>query len=445
MTRIASKTTAAIVALCLLVLNFCAFLQMADYVYGAEAAVASITLSRTDLSNDGGDVHLEVTGSGLTSSNWGVTTGVYIEYPDQLVDASNMPKAPKVTVSNVTENGADLTVSANAMNNDFKIVVNAGVLRDGEVTSQATADIRVSSKGYRTQDVGVKSAGLIDDSTVRVEFETRVEAAAGANLLNMISFKNTSGKTFALTGSDKASIEDGVLFVTVEGGFISRFNESQGTAILPDIIINEAALKLPDLNEALNKMIEWTVEVNPRISSITLDKDVLMSEGGTVTAKLNGYRADSIDILEIKADVYVAGQNDPSDIAANVKVGRDSLPEVSFKVPANATSKTQSYWLNIKVSGIPVYQGTAENKANLAVISVLPEGQKTVEPSVGKVTMSANNYTPIPGGIEVIALKSLGALKTELRIFGTGLDDKTTKLHIVDENGIEWPVYDIPE
>ena len=47
--------------------------------------------------------------------------------------------------------------------------------------------------------------------------------------------------------------------------------------------------------------------------------------------------------------------------------------------------------------------------------------------------------------ITVKVSPQVGELKTVLRLYGTNLDSKIVKVRAIDENGIIFPVYDIPE
>lgn len=60
------------------------------------------------------------------------------------------------------------------------------------------------------------------------------------------------------------------------------------------------------------------------------------------------------------------------------------------------------------------------------------------------VAMRNTGNTDLQNAVAEVS-KSIGELKTEVRLYGTNLDMKKTKLRAIDENGILWPVYDIPE
>ena len=64
------------------------------------------------------------------------------------------------------------------------------------------------------------------------------------------------------------------------------------------------------------------------------------------------------------------------------------------------------------------------------------------------MTITGNNKieeTSSTTSIEVAVSKQEGELKTKLKLSGTNLNPKTTKVRAIDESGVIWPVYDVPE
>ena len=123
---------------------------------------------------------------------------------------------------------------------------------------------------------------------------------------------------------------------------------------------------------------------------------------------------------------------------------------ITFEVPENATDRTISYFLKVTVAGQPVYEATAENPAKRAIVSVLAEGVPETARTLGAMTITGNNRVEDESGTEskeitVNVSKQLGELKVVLRLAGTNMDARMTKVRAIDENGVLWPVYDIPE
>ncbi len=431
------------------ILSGAASLGNAQNVYGADAAVTSITLDKETISFEGGEVNISVEGEGLTADNWGIDIQVYYSGTTQIAGS----KASSVTISDQTANGATLTVSSNGMKNDLDVVVRAGVKtgsgdsddEEAGIEEQVEAKFTIEGKNYSTTKIDAVGAVLSDDSTVQVTFDEDVELADADNAYKKVSFVSSDNKSYSLTSEDTVSAEGAIITISLHDSLIELLDCSNSATV--NVVFGERTLRLSSTAaNTYNQEFNWYVTTKASISRIDLDKDVFDYRGGTVTATLNGFNASSISLNSIQANLLVAGSNASSGIELSKGNAGDGTPTITFTVPKNDSSKTKSYYLNVSVNGTPVYQATTENKANLAIVSVVPEGTDTDAATISAVSISANGgSTPIEGGVETVVSKSIGSLKTEIRIFGTGLNDTTTKLRITDENGIEWPVYAIAE
>ena len=99
--------------------------------------------------------------------------------------------------------------------------------------------------------------------------------------------------------------------------------------------------------------------------------------------------------------------------------------------------------MSIEVNGTPVYEGVGGNPARRAIVSVLPKGADQKAQTLSGMTITGNNKVGESGdqtSIEVMVSKQEGELKTKLKLSGTNLNPKTTKVRAIDESGVIWPV-----
>ncbi len=408
------------------------------------ANITKITATPTEIPATGGTVQLSVTGTEMTKDNWGLDIKTFISGTNQTQPASD--KAGKATVKEMTENSAVVEISANGMKNDVDFVISAGPKNGEEITKQAEVTVVQAGKGYTTTSLTPESVVLADDHTVVATFKSVITAVEGADLNKLVYIADADGNNrHDLTDAGKVTIDD----QTVAVEYSESLKDIGTTSYL---YIKEGALKTTIMEsgseaEKVVADIKWIIQTAARVSGIKVDKDLFDSNGGTVTATLNGYRVEDIELDKIEASIYRPGETSASDIAVTKDKDADGRITLTFAVPKNTTQNTVSYWLNVKYDGTPVYESAADSRGQRTTISVLPEGKTEKDRTLSMVTISGNNKTEVNNttDIEVQVSSNVGELKTELRVYGTNLDSALTKVRAVDENGIIWPVYQISE
>lgn len=395
------------------------------------AEVTSIDATPKEISYKGGEVTLKVNGINLTEDNWGVQAKAYI------VD-TDIDKTPAFEVKNVTENSATLVIPKNTLTNDLEYRVVAGV-NDGEgIKEQAKTTFVIKGKPYRTDGTfGAESAELIGENQVRINFEKELE---------LYCAKDEAPEFFSVLDASKKKLDCKAKSVEIAGkSAIVTFD-----SIIPkeaqSIGFDEGVFKLGEKNgkPVVNGTNSQILTKKESISSITFEKDVFSSKGGTVKATLDGFNVDKIALDSITANIFEAGKASKSDIAV-AKTMVDGKPVLTFDLPENKTKGTQCYILKAYQDGKEIITGASRESRN--VISVLPEGKTEKDQTLGMATIVAmrnTGNTDLQNAVAEVS-KSIGELKTEVRLYGTNLDMKKTKLRAIDENGILWPVYDIPE
>lgn len=406
------------------------------------ASIASVKLASDTVPARGGTMELTVTGSNLTDNNWGIEITRY--YSGTKTEVSENAKAGKATVSKITATGATIEFSATGMSSPIDFEFSVGPKDGDSITPQASICVTQEGKNYSTETIDVKSVEMADNCTIVATFRSEIEAVEeGEALKKLIYVASADGITNRYDlGADDT--------VTVEGNTVTvkYANSLDNISETSKLYIKEGALKAVG-SDKLAADISWIITSAARISSIELDKDVFDNNGGTVTATLKGYRADTIDLSLIEAGVYLPGDTTASVIEVKKERNGEGNPILIFDVPKNETQNTISYWLNVKFDGTPVYESAADSRGERATISVLPEGKTDKDVTLSEVTISGNNKnedeTANVKNITVNVSNNIGELKTELRVYGTNLDSSLTKVRAVDENNIVWPVYQISE
>ena len=396
------------------------------------AEVTSITATPNKLSFKGGEVTINAQGINLTADNWGFDATAYISDTD-------MEKKVSWAVKEQTADHVTLIIPKNAMANDLEYRVTAGAKKDdNSFDKQATTTFMIEQKPYLSDGTfNAESAQLIADNKVQVNFEKEYEIYCkgdeAAGLFSILDAKgdNLNYKATAVSFEGKSAVVTFESKVPKEAASVG-FDEGI-------FLLGEKNGK-PYVNAA-NSII---LKRGSTISSITFNNEVLDNKGGIVKATLDGYGVDAINLKSISAKVFAAGNATATDIDVKTEFV-DGKIVLSYDLPENKTDLTQSYILKVYHDSKEVIIGASRESRN--VISVLPAGKTAQDQTLGMATIVAmrnTGNTDLQNAVAEVS-KSIGELKTEVRLYGTNLDMTKTKLRAIDENGIEWPVYDIPE
>lgn len=399
-----------------------------------------------DIPKKGATVNLSVEGKGLTADNWSAEAVAYIK-------GTNMEAAwmSKVKASNVTETGAQLVIPENQKVNalDWKVV--AGVLKDGKLEKHQELVLQQAGK-KSTERVEIKQAILVDDKTLEVTFAKDIKIAdevasdeAALNKMFTIKGKVTYDSEGKPNGTETYYLQSGDK-VTASGTKLTiKFAEAMETNN-GRFTFEEGALVLADGSKNLLS-IEYTILSKPSVTSAKLEKDVFDYKGGKVVAKLQGVKLSALEEKSIEATVTNPLTRAELDLGLEIITGEE--PKITFTVPENKTTTTQSYLLTLKVDGKQIYSGTGL-RGDRIIASVLAKDVDAGAQTISSMTISGNN--PYETGetdqtkFNAYAVPGdEGSLKTEIRIAGTNLDSKKTEVRAIDENGVIWPISHVPE
>lgn len=403
-----------------------------------EGTVTEAVVTPAHVGAEGGTVELQIKGTDLTDTNWGIDYQCYIA-GTQI--AANKPGTIKI--KNQTAEGATLEIGKNPMANDFDYVISVGGKKDNKVQKQKEVTVTQDQKEKTLQyKVNPKLVVLADSNTVCITMDKEVVFASDdVESLKQYFYIVDGNKRIDVTEQDTIAIEGNQITVK----FKNPIPELSSAA---NFYIDEGGLRLatPDNGISLLQGTYWVIDSKPRITQIAYDKDVFDYKGGKVTARLKGVRLDEVKKEQLEAKVTGMGFELTDPISVDIQAGAE--PVVTFDLPENNTDKTISYLLSVYLDGVQVVEGINGNKAERAIVSVLPKGTANDEMTLSHMTITGNNkIAENADGTEITVLvsDSIGELKTELKLSGTNLDSSKTKVRAIDENGVIFPVYDIPE
>lgn len=390
-----------------------------------DAVVETLEVAPQQVSAAGGNLELKITGTGLTANNWDVVAEAYIAGTDV-----SMASRFKVEKANKTESGVILIIPANTMRNDIEYRIRAGSVQTGGIRTQCSATVFQEKKAESVQ-VNPKLVEMIDNFTIVATMEQNVkfgmdDIGALKKKVYIADFGSSTSNRINLSTNDSISVQDNQITI--------RFEEPPVLKSSSALYVEEGALKTTG-NVNL-KTFSWLIVSRPMITGIELEDAVLDHEGGAVEGVLKGVRLDEAPVITAK--IMKAGSAQATEIP--VKVGSGAEPSIYFELPKNDTKRTESYIINLTMGDTPVYVEE--------VVSVLAEGVDETQQTLAALTISGNNkiYTNENSTeITVKVSKQVGELKTRLNLYGTNLNSKWTEVRAIDQNGIVWPVYHIPE
>lgn len=398
-----------------------------------------------DISKDGATVNLSVTGENLGSSNWSAEATGYLE-------GTTFEKG-SVKATNVTATGAQLEIPKTTVaSNRIEWHVIAGPVNEaGEVQKQQEL-ILYQEKKLKTVRVDIKKAELVDEHTLEVSFAENIKIAD-----EMISDEDALKKLFSIDGKvifneqgnpsgtetyylqkdDKISVDGSKLTITFKDGI--TLNNGRFT-------FKEGGLVTAESGEYLTKLTH-SILSGATVTGVKFDKDVFDYKGGQVIARLQGMQLDSLETEQITAKVTNPTTRKEFEVGLEIVTGEE--PVVTFNVPENRTTSTQSYLLNLNINEKPIYGGTGIRGERL-IVSVLPKGTDAGSQTLSSMTISGNNEMDQDQTdqtkVTVYAVPGdEGSLKTEIRLAGTNLISAKTEVRAIDENGVIWPISHVPE
>lgn len=183
-----------------------------------------------------------------------------------------------------------------------------------------------------------------------------------------------------------------------------------------------------------------------KIKNYELKNEVISVKGtGTLVIKGNDLNPGNVKVRVFDADAV----EENSDVTANViyeKQGNDLLAKITF--PENSTLTSKSYKVKLYANGKEINVLTLDDRdrRDKPTFTVLGEKQDKSKPVLSNATITSYRTSgtgAVNDGVEktetTVALNQVSK-KTEVHLYGANLNEVKTKVKIVDQNGIEWPI-----
>ena len=200
-----------------------------------------------------------------------------------------------------------------------------------------------------------------------------------------------------------------------------------------------------ETNKYLEKTQEAFVE-EAKISNYSLKNEVLQGGGeGSLVLKGSNLTTSNVKIRVFNADSIE--ENTPlTNSVVYEKRNNDLVAKINF--PENNTNISKSYKVKIYQNGKEVNITTLEgrDRRDKPTFTVVGKGQDTSKPVLSNLTITSYRTSgtgAVNDGVEkteTTVASNQVSKKTEVHLYGANLNEVKTKVKIVDQNGVEWPI-----
>ena len=200
-----------------------------------------------------------------------------------------------------------------------------------------------------------------------------------------------------------------------------------------------------ETNKYLEKMQEVFAE-EAKISNYSLENEVLQGGGeGSLVLKGNNLTTSNVKIRVFNAD-SVEENTILTNSAVYEKRNNDLVARINF--PENTKNTSKSYKVKIYQNGKEVNITTLEgrDRRDKPTFTVVAKDQDSTKPVLSNLTITSYRTSgtgAVNDGIEkteTTVASNQVSKKTEVHLYGANLNEVKTKVKIVDQNGVEWPI-----
>ena len=298
-----------------------------------------------------------------------------------------------------------------------------------------------------------------DGRKITVYFYEKISAAKDMDFLKKSIFLKTKEEE----GYAPLEAEDAVEFVD-EHTLEIRLHAAKDFKNTAKIKVEERSV-LDTNRQVENNPFESFLQQSGVISEVKIEEGtVLSSEGGQVRLRIKGQNLSREKFrLKVLPNKLFSGKEEdnifePTDLKIEADTGLAENAEkakkeglvVSFSIPKNESKEMRSFTLRLSADGGLSFKNRFSKVAlpnEKLVLTQLYEGQEESIPAISFA--SIQSYGTSGGGTEVVdnthtvSPTGQGSKKTLVHLYGINLDEKKSKIKIVDENDITWyPVND---
>lgn len=274
-------------------------------------------------------------------------------------------------------------------------------------------------------------------------FNNKVDEVTLKNSIRIAKNLYTYNK---LTDNDSISLVDNKLIVNLATPVLKEEAPLYKIKLLKNSVKNNNNVT----NDEIVLLVKNAkVSEKPQINDYTIINPVLTNVGGNVVINVFGTNLDhekGTRIKVIESD-QIAENTDITNAISYAGKGDNIV--ATIPLPANTSTDTKSYklvFINTEESIFNRYLQDGRNRGDRPVLSVLPAGKNVDEVTLSNATItsyatsSTGNINDELNLTHTVTAKGQNSKKTEARLYGTNLKEELTKVKIVDQNGVVWPI-----
>ena len=271
----------------------------------------------------------------------------------------------------------------------------------------------------------------------------------GGLLLLDVEVKNTDVNKVGLVAYRDGKKVDNV---TIDKFLTESTNKVSYTITVPKNESNKvvnykfvAAIDGIETEKSIEKIQEAFVE-DARITNYSLENEVLQGGGlGTLVLKGDNLTTSNVKIRVFNSDSVEENSSLTSSIVYE-KRGNDLIAKINF--PENNTNTSKSYKVKLYQNGKEVNITTLDkrDRRDKPTFTVVGRNQDSTKPVLSNLTITSYRTSgtgAVNDGVEkteTTVASNQVSKKTEVHLYGANLNEVKTKVKIVDQNGVEWPI-----
>ena len=305
------------------------------------------------------------------------------------------------------------------------------------------------SKPNKSENEGNVSTGNNKIVSIKEAIVQNKLSGKGGLLLLDVEVKNTDVNKVGLV-----AYRDGVKTenVTIDKFLTESTNKVSYTITVPknesDKEVNYKFVATVDGKET-DKYLEKTQEAfvkDAKITNYSLENEVLQGKGvGTLVLKGDNLTTSNVKIRVFNSDSIEENSSLTSSVVYE-KRNNDILAKINF--PENNESSSKSYKIKIYQNGKEVNITTLDkrDRRDKPTFTVVGRNQDSTKPVLSNLTITSYRTSgtgAVNDGVEkteTTVASNQVSKKTEVHLYGANLNEVKTKVKIVDQNGVEWPI-----
>ena len=423
-----------------------------------KAEITKLSASKTELAK-GGEILLHVKGKNLTEDN--LFGKVYREEKGEYLEDADLSESLKGGWEGLENNRTKSLILPDAEKGIQKYKVQVGTTDAPEDLFSDALEISVGGEESKKKVQFMPRLVSLSDGgqKITVYFYEKVSAAKDMDFLKKSIFLKTKEEE----GYAPLEAEDALEFVD-EHTLEIRLHAAKNFNNTAKIKVEERSI-LDTNRQVENNPFESFLQQSGVISEVKIEEGmVLSSEGGQVRLRIKGQNLSKekfrMKVLPNKAfsgkeeeNIFEHGElkiEAENGLAENAEKADKENLVVSFFIPKNESKEMRSFTLRLSADGGLSFKNRFSKVAlpnEKLVLTQLYEGQEEDIPAISFA--SIQSYGTSGGGTEVVdnthtvSPTGQGSKKTLVHLYGINLDEKKSKIKIVDENDITWyPVND---